>query len=444
MKRLIVSLSLLGLSVPLFATGMDSVHPSEVTTFIETHSPLIYLAAFFGLGVLLAFTPCVLPMVPILSGIISGQNAHTGQRAFQLSLGYVLGMATTYAIAGMLAAYFGSTLQTLMQQPLIIALFSGLFILMACWLLGVFDVRMPSFLNKRVSQTKHKQRGVLSAAVMGSLSTLVVSPCVTAPLIGILAYIGQSGRVLQGGLLLFVLALGMGLPLLMVGAGYGKLLPSSGHWMVRVKQLLAVLMVAMAIWLLGRILPMFWLSVLWTTFLVLSSVILGIGRHEPHVLGKCLQGVAVFALMSAGALAYKNVWVDESKIAMRQSPTPPFVTAHSLDDIYAQLAEAKAHHKAVYIEFFASWCSDCQAMDNHVFNQPEVITAMRGAINMRVSLSEKTESVAAIKKALGIYGIPTMIFYNADGVKLDALLSVGQINKDQMLHLLGEFKALHG
>ena len=148
MKKSIVSIGLICLAMPLFAAGMDSVHPSEITHFIETHNPLIYLAAFFGLGILLAFTPCVLPMVPILSGIITGQNAHTGKRAFQLSLGYVLGMSITYAIAGMLAAYFGSTVQSLMQQPFIIATFSGLFVLMAFWLLDVFQVRMPAFLQR--------------------------------------------------------------------------------------------------------------------------------------------------------------------------------------------------------------------------------------------------------------------------------------------------------
>ena len=442
MKKSIVSIGLICLAMPLFAAGMGSVHPSEITHFIETHNPLIYLAAFFGLGILLAFTPCVLPMVPILSGIITGQNAHTGKRAFQLSLGYVLGMSITYAIAGMLAAYFGSTVQSLMQQPFIIATFSGLFVMMALWLLDVFQVRMPAFLQRYTSNTQRKPHGALSAAVMGSLSTLVVSPCVTAPLIGILAYIGQSGHVLQGGLLLFVLALGMGLPLLLVGAGYGKLLPNSGLWMVRVKQILAVFMLAMAIWLLGRILPTFWLSLLWTIFLVFSSVIFGIFRHEPHVFGRMLQGLAIFSLMSAGALAYKNIWVSSER--EKTASSAPFVTANSLEDIHRQLKEAKERHQAVFIEFFATWCSDCQAMDKQVFNQPEVIDAMKGAVNLRVSLSDKNESVATIKKAFGIYGIPTMAFYNAEGVLLQNLASVGQISKVEMLGLLNQFKTLQG
>ena len=443
MKKLILSIGLMFLAIPLFAAGIDSVHPSEISSFIQTHHPLIYLAVFFGLGVLLAFTPCVLPMVPILSGIITGQTTLSKGRALHLSLGYVLGMSMTYAIAGMLAAYFGSTVQTLMQQPLVIVTFSGVFILMAFWILGLFELRVPSFLRLRAAKTTSRQRGVLSATTMGALSTLVVSPCVTAPLIGILTYISQSGRVVEGGLLLFVLALGMGLPLILVGAGYGKLLPSAGPWMVRIKQLFAILMLAMAVWLMGRILPEFWLSMLWTAFLVFGSFMLGIGRNGPHFFDRLLQGVAVFALMSAGALAYKNVWL-ETKPNLTVTASQPFVWVHSLDDINHQLAKAKAHHKAVFIEFFASWCSDCQAMENHVFNQQDIVKAMDGTVNLKVSIGEKNASVAAIKKTFGIYGIPTMVFYNAQGQKIDDLTSVGQLNKDQMFNLLNQFKGLRG
>lgn len=440
MKKLIISMSLIFLVSPLFASGISSVHPADITSFIQTHNPLIYLAVFFGLGVFLAFTPCVLPMVPILSGIITGQNTNGKDRALPLSLAYVLGMAVTYAIAGMLAAYFGSTVQTLMQQPVIIASFSALLLLMALWLLGVFELRTPSFATNRHSRAQPQQRGILSAAFMGALSTLVVSPCVTAPLIGILTYIAQSGRVLQGGLLLFVLALGMGLPLLLVGAGYGKLLPRGGPWLIRIKQLFAVFMIAMAIWLLGRILPQLWLSLLWAGLLVFSAFILGLGRHEPHALGRILQGVAVIALMGAGALTYKSIWA-ESTLSQPSLLTAPFKTVNSLDEVYHQLAIAKKHHQRVFIEFFASWCSDCQGMDQHVFNQAEVITAMNGAVNLRVNISEKNDAVTAIKKEFGIYGIPTMAFYNPEGHQQNELTSVGPISKDQMLQLLNQSKA---
>src|SRR3990167_5501813 len=439
MKKLILSIGLIFLATPLFATGISSIHPADITYFIQTHNPVIYLAVFFSLGLFLAFTPCVLPMVPILSGIITGQNEKIKNKALPLSLAYVFGMAVTYAIAGMLAAYFGSTIQTLMQQPIIIASFSGLLLLMALWLLGLFEFRMPSFLLTRHAHAQPKQRSIPSAALMGALSTLVVSPCVTAPLIGILSYIAQSGRVLQGGLLLFVLALGMGLPLILVGAGYGKLLPRSGPWLIRIKQLFAILMMAMSIWLLGRILPQFWLSLLWAGFLIFSAFILGIGRHEPHPFGRMLQGLAVLALIGAGALTYQSMWA-KSVLTQATTLTAPFKTVYSLDEVYSQLTNAKTHHQRVFIEFFASWCSDCQGMDKQVFNQAEVIHAMNGAVNLRVNISKNNASVDAIKKTFGIYGIPTMVFYNSKGQQLNELTSVGPISQDQMLELLNQSK----
>lgn len=438
MRKLIISIGMMALSTHLYAAGISSIHPADMASFIQTHHPLIYLAVFFGAGVLLAFTPCVLPMVPILSGIITGQRAQSGRRALQLSLGYVIGMAVTYAVAGMLAAYFGSTVQTLMQRPSVLILFSALLMIMALWLLGVFEWRMPSFLGKIAFSTTQKPRGVIAVTFMGALSTLVVSPCVTAPLIGVLTYIAQSGQVLQGGLLLFVLALGMGLPLLLVGAGFGALLPRSGPWMIKIKQLFAIFIFAMALWLLGRVLPPFWSSLSWTALLVFSSFLLGIGRHEHHLLGRMLQGVAIIALMSAGALAYKTTLTMPKKDPVLASA--PFEVAPTLADIQRKLAEAKAHHQAVFIEFFATWCSDCQAMDAHVFNQPDVASAMKNAVNLRVSVSDNNDSVALIKKTFGIYGIPTMLFYNADGVRIDNLTSVGLLSKKEMLTLLDRFQ----
>ncbi|WP_454783903.1 protein-disulfide reductase DsbD [Legionella sp. WA2024007413] len=434
MKKLILSLLMAFVSFSVFASGISSANPADAMLFIQSHSPIFYLTAFFCLGVLLAFTPCVLPMVPILSSIITGQEAHTGRHAFKLSLGYVLGMAVTYAIAGMLAAWFGSTVQTLMQQPLIIGSFSILFIFMALWLLGVFELRVPIFTR---FTPKRKQHGILSATLMGSLSTLVVSPCVTAPLIGILTYIAQSNRVAEGGLLLFVLALGMGLPLLIVGAGYGRLLPSSGPWMVRIKQVFSIMMLAMAVWLLSRVMPPFWVDLSWIVVLLISAWIFGAFRQEHRLGGRFLQGLALLSMMGAGALAYQAFIPTPDNKFVTQAP---FTRVHTLEELNAKLAEAKTHQQRVFIEFFAGWCSDCQAMDKHVFNQAAVIEAMQGSVNLRVDISEKTDAVAKIRQAFHIYGIPTMLFYDKQGQQLANLSSVGQISKDKTLQLLTQFK----
>lgn len=433
MKKLLLSIGLFGLAAPLFASPFGSVHPADLSLFIQSHHPLIYLAAFFGLGILLAFTPCVLPMVPILSGIITGQGAITGKRAWQISLAYVIGMSITYALAGMMAAYFGSTVQTLMQQPLILLSFSILFIGMALWLLDLFQ--LP--LSMAIKPIKMKRLGLCSAALMGGLSTLIVSPCVTAPLIGVLTYIAESGHVLQGGILLFTLAIGMGLPLLIVGAGYGKLLPKAGPWMVRVKHLFAIMMVAMAVTLLGRILPPNALILLWAAFLVFTAFVLRLKLETSTLLERAFQGLAIFALMSAGALAYKGL---RPPVSLQPVSAHTFVKANTLAEIHHQLALAKKHHQAVFIEFFASWCSDCQAMDHHVFNQPNVIVALQDTVNLRVSVGEKTDAVAAIKKAFRIYGIPTMAFYQPNGNRLSAMTSVGPVSQDEMLQLLMQLK----
>ncbi|MGM9453202.1 protein-disulfide reductase DsbD family protein [Legionella bozemanae] len=435
MKKLILSLLMTFIPFSVFASGLSSANPADAMMFIQNHSPIFYLAAFFGLGVLLAFTPCVLPMVPILSSIITGQGANTGRHAFKLSLGYVMGMAVTYAVAGMLAAWLGSTVQTLMQQPMIIGGFSILFTIMALWLLGVFELQLPILTR---FAPKSRQHGIVSATVMGALSTLVVSPCVTAPLIGILTYIAQSKHVAQGGLLLFVLALGMGLPLLIVGAGYGRFLPSSGAWMIRIKQIFAIMMFAMAVWLLSRVAPPFWIDLLWVVVLLIAAWVFGAFRQEHRLGGRLLQGVALFSIMGAGALAYHAF---SPAPALQSVKHAPFLIAHSLEEVNAKLAEARTSNQRVFIEFFAGWCSDCQAMDKHVFNQTAVIDAMQGSVNLRVDISEKTDAVAKIRQAFHIYGIPTMLFYDQQGKQLTHLSSVGQISKEKTLQLLAEFNS---
>lgn len=435
MKRLLLVFigSLLCSSV--FAAGIGSSNPADISGFIQNHSALLYLSVFFGLGILLAFTPCVLPMVPILSGIITGQHEKGSKQAFKLSLGYVLGMAVTYAIAGMLASWFGSTVQTLMQQPAVIITFSVIFVLMAFWLLGWFEIRLPSFLQLKQQKITSGNRGVVSAALMGSLSTLVVSPCVTAPLIGILTYIAQSGQVLQGGLILFVLALGMGVPLLMVGAGYGKIIPSTGPWMVRIKQIFAVMMLAMAVWLASRILPSFWISISWALMLFVSALIIGMSHGNNQRFAQWVRGVAVVFLLFSGAMLHKAFFPVEIQKTGEHQPVE-FVSVHTLNELQRTLADARQSGKPAFIEFFADWCSDCKAMDQKVFNQADVKKAMRKFVNIRVDISQKTDQVEAIKSAYGIYGIPTMLFVDTKGAVLENLTSVGQISKSKTISLL--------
>lgn len=439
----VIALSLVSLPGWSFSLDFASANPDTIMNFIQGNNPLVYLSAFFAMGVLLAFTPCVLPMVPILSGIIVGQDKLSTSKAFKLSASYVLGMALTYAVAGMLAGYLGSTIQTLMQQPAVIVAFALLFVLMAASMLGIFELRLPSKISHRFNSSRQGsgKRSTLHVALMGVLSTLVVSPCVTAPLIGVLGYIAQNQKVFSGGIILFVMALGMGLPLLLVGAGYGSVLPRSGAWMIKIKQGFGLLMLAMAIWLLSRILSETTINFLWVALLLLSSYCLGLLKPALSKVDYLFKGIAIITLLTAGLLLYKTETQLNQVTPMTNSTAKaPFKALSTLQEINDRLAQAKTEHKPVFLEFSASWCSDCQDMDREVFNTTEVSQAMNGLVNLRVEISEKTSEVAAIKKAFGIYGTPTMLFFNPNGESLSSLTAVGLISKESMLSLLSQAK----
>ncbi|HAU1638236.1 TPA: protein-disulfide reductase DsbD [Legionella pneumophila] len=420
-----------------YTPGFESSNPDTVMHFITGNSAFVYLSAFFGLGILLAFTPCVLPMVPILSGIIVGQNSISTGKAFKLSLSYVTGMAITYAGAGMLAGYMGSTIQTVMQRPVVITLFSVVFVAMALSMFGFFELKLPASLGNRLNKNKQleKQRSYLSVGIMGVLSTLIVSPCVTAPLIGVLSYIGQNGQVIMGGLILFVMALGMGVPLLIVGAGYGTLLPKTGSWMLKIKQLFGFIMLGIAIWMLSRILNQAITHILWAGLLIVASISLGTLKSQNNWRGYLTQGLGLVALISGGIIFY-NTTIPSVKVKQGSLENNPFIKINTLSALQLQLEQAKNAKKAVFLDFSADWCSDCQEMDSKVFNQPEIQKAMSDWISIKVDISTKNAEVDAIKKAFGIYGTPTMIFFNTSGEPITQMTSVGLISLSKMLQLL--------
>src|SRR5690606_7841275 len=246
--------------------------------FIRSGNLFLVIGFFFGAGLLLAFTPCVLPMVPILSGIIAGQGAGvTTRRAFFLSLSYVLGMAFTYTLAGIAAAAAGAQIQAVFQQPWIVTVFALLFILLALSMFGLFTIQMPAVIQTRLADASNRQRAGTfgGVAVMGALSALIVTTCVAPALVATLAVIGQSGDVLRGAGALFALSLGMGAPLLVVGTSAGKLLPKAGPWMNTVKAAFGVMMLALAIYMMERVLPGSLVLALWALLVFLTGVFLG-------------------------------------------------------------------------------------------------------------------------------------------------------------------------
>jgi thiol:disulfide interchange protein len=430
----------------LFA--ISPVNAATLATLLNQSSLSLTLASFFGMGVLLAFTPCVLPMVPILSAILIGREETGTRRGAQLSLIFVLSMALTYAAAGMVAGYLGSTLQTLMQAPWIIISFSLVFIAMACSMFGLFHVSLPSKLQTQLHKINNsiKQGSYVSVAIMGVLSTLIVSPCVTAPLISVLTFIAESGSAMKGAMILFSLALGMGLPLLLFGLGQSALLPQTGDWMNAIKSLFGVMMLGLAIWLLSRILPGQITLWLWASLLIISAVAYGaLDSQAPRRLPGALQGVAVLALIYGvilliGAASGRedpfnpllnNITHDESVSAIRPASTL-FQYVTTANALQKKLTLAKQMKKPVLIEFFASWCSDCKHVDKEILSDVDIRQQLKNFTAIRVDVSDRTPELYQMMEKYHVLGVPTMIFYNASGEQLTESQLGDKMTKDNL------------
>lgn len=430
-NRILFILILLSLSMTAYA--------GTASTQLDQQNIWLSMLGFYGAGLLLAFTPCVLPMVPILSGILAGQKQAGTKRALQLSLIYVLSMALTYAVAGMLAGYLGSTVQTLMQQTWIITGFSLIFVLMALSMFGLFHLSMPSFITRHVH---HAHNGLasnsnISAAIMGVLATLIASPCVTAPLLSVLTYISQSGSPLRGGAILFVLALGMGTPLILFGMGQSAVLPKTGMWMEQVRKLFGVMMLALAVWMMSRILPGIAVMFLWSGLLIISAVAFGaLDFHAEKRLPPVMHGASVLVLMYgvfilAGAArgnddlfaplsATASVNVAQSANVKRPASSL-FTYIDTLPKLQQKIAAATQLGKPVMIEFFATWCPVCKHVDADVLSNEQIRASMKSFVTIRVDLSERSPELARIMESYQVLGVPTLVFFDKQGkqVKLD-------------------------
>ena len=392
--------------------------------FIRSGNLLLVIGFFFGAGLLLAFTPCVLPMVPILSGIIAGQGANvTTRRAFFLSLSYVLGMAFTYTLAGIAAAAAGAQVQAVFQQPWIITVFALLFIVLALSMFGLFTIQMPAAIQTRLADASNQQRAGTfgGVALMGALSALIVTTCVAPALVATLAVIGQSGDVVRGGLALFAMSLGMGAPLLVVGASAGKLLPKAGAWMDTVKRAFGVLFLLVAAWMLGRILPGRIALLLWaaTAFAAVWVCWTAIGasrrRWIPRAAG-ALAGLYGIALLAGAALGGSDPLAPIPQLSGRHAELP-FKTIKSVAELEAEVAAARAAGRPVMLDFYADWCVSCKEMEKYTFPEPAVRSALGKAVLLRADVTANDAADQALLKHFGIFGPPTIAFYGADGME---------------------------
>lgn len=388
------------------------------------------IPVFFGLGLLLAFTPCVLPMIPILSSLIIGQETSLDRRkTILLSLTYVLAMALTYTLAGLLAALLGQNIQVWFQNPWVLGLFSLLFVLLALSMFGLYELQVPHYLQSRLVAWSNHQRGGqhIGVAVMGLLSALIVSPCVAPPLIGVLTFIAVTGDLVLGGFSLFALSLGMGVPLLAIGASAGHWLPQAGHWMERIKFIFGVMLLAVALWLLERILPTAVGMMLWATLLIVTATYMG--ALQPVIQGApawrtLLKGVGLVLLIYGGLLLVgaasggRDPWQPLRGAGLfadtsRPNPTLAFrhvKTAAEVDEI---LRSSKG--RLVLLDFYADWCVSCHEMERYTFADFGVQAALSEMITLRADVTANDDADQELMKRFNVIGPPALVFFDSDG-----------------------------
>jgi thioredoxin:protein disulfide reductase len=420
----------------------DITDQGAVTRLLAGHHYFLILVSFLMLGILLAFTPCVLPMVPILSGIIIGfGNKISTGKAFTLSLAYVMGMAIAYALAGVVIALVGSSIQVALQETWVLVAFSILFVLLALSLFGLYEVRLPNKVHQRMVQWSNRHQGGTYVGVffMGALATLIVSPCVSAPLVGVLAYIAQSGDVVLGGSALLALGIGMGLPLLLVGTSAGKLLPKSGPWMEKVKHLFGLMMLGLAIWILDRVLPSLVILMLWAALAALTAVYIMKIKRSVKFWQYLHHGLGLILMTYAGILIAGAVIGSTNPLhpfaGWHKSPAlqVEFATVKSMNNLEDLLAQAKKDKKPVLLDFYADWCVSCVVMDHHVFNSPAISHALSNFVLLRADVTADNSFDQEIMKRYAVVAPPAMIFFNDGGVPLPHAEIVGEVDEKQFL-----------
>ena len=395
---------------------------SRFASLARSGSLLAMIGWFYLAGLALAFTPCCLPTVPILSGIIVGQGRPiTTARSLALSVAYVLGMALTYTAAGAAFAAAGGEVQAAFQRPWIIGSFAALFVAMALSMLGLFNLQMPSAIQTRLAMLSNRQSaGTLGGvAVMGALSALIVTTCVGPALVGALAVISRTGEVARGAGALFAMSIGMGTPLLAVGASAGRLLPKAGPWMQTIKRLFGALMLAVAVWMLARLLPARVALALWAIpALTAAIVLLGSGHTRSRtwtarVAGIVVGGYAVMLL--AGAALGGTDPLEPLPGLERAQPALAFVPVHSVAELDHDVALARREGRPVMLDFYADWCTSCKEMEATTFLDPAVRTALSGTLLLRADVTSNDADDQALLRHFDVYGPPTIAFYDREG-----------------------------
>ncbi|MAY43362.1 MULTISPECIES: protein-disulfide reductase DsbD [unclassified Neptuniibacter] len=409
----------------------------------------VILGAFFIAGLALSFTPCVFPMIPILSSIIAGQGRKvTAGKGLFLSVVYVLAVSITYTLAGIFAGLFGENLQALFQNPWIIGSFSFVFVLLSLSMFGFYELQLPNSIQTRLSKASNSQEGgtVAGVAIMGFLSALIVGPCMAAPLAGALIYIGQTGDPVLGGSALFSMSLGMGVPLILVGTSAGKLLPHAGLWMGKVKAVFGVLLLLLAIWMLDRIVPT--VVTMWLTALVLivSAVYMGVlsnadkAKPATHIAKGLGIVVLLYAIaLMAGALAGGNSVIYPLKAfagsgSNASTQKLAFINVTTPEQLQSQLDEAKANNQPVMLDFYADWCVSCIELEVFTFADATVQRSLDRFKVIKVDVTKNDGPAKELNRSYNLIGPPALIFYNAAGEMLSNKTLIGVVGPQDFVN----------
>ena len=421
----------------------------------------LLIASFFGFGLLLSLTPCVLPMIPILSGMIVGRGAAmTRLHGFMLSVAYVLGMAITYALAGVAAGLSGAMLSAALQNPWVLGSFAVVFVTLAMAMFGVYELQLPANLQTRLSETSNKLPGgkYTGVFVMGVLSALIVGPCVAAPLAGALLYISQSRDGVLGGAALFAMALGMGVPLLAVGASAGALLPKAGPWMNTIKRFFGVLLLAVAIYLVSPLIPLAVEMLAWAALLIVTAVHLRVIDPLPqhaHGFQRFAKGVGVIALLAGAAFMVgafsgaKDILRPLSGLVagVTSAPGVPgtpvageplFKRVTTGVELDAALKAAAISGKPLLLDFYADWCVSCKEMERFTFADEQVKQRLAGMVKVQVDVTANNAEHQALLKRFRLFGPPGIIFFDKNGKEINGLRVIGFQNAEKFAGVLDE------
>ncbi|SFM51257.1 protein-disulfide reductase DsbD [Marinobacter zhejiangensis] len=434
------------------STRIDTDSATGLANLLANRSTATIAAIFLLLGLGLTFTPCVLPMVPIISSLVSSQNTQTHTHALMLSVSYVMGMALTYAAAGVITGLLGASfnLQAQLQSPWVLGVFAALFVAFALSMFNVYDLQLPRFLRDRLNHASHQLTGSRIASVfgIGALSALIVSPCVSAPLAGSLLYISTTQDGVLGGIALFSLGVGMGLPLILVAVGGRRLLPATGPWMNVVKSFYGIMLLAVAIWLVERMLPAWTTLTLWGLLAAITGVQLGAFDHAKAGWERTWKGfgLVLFAYglaLLTGALTGAHdplkplsaFTASTSRAQAMEAPeTSAFLTLASTTELEQELQQAADAGTPVMLDFYADWCISCKVMEREVFATAEVRSLLSGYRWLQLDVTDNTAEHQALLDRLGLFGPPAILFFADDGREVEDLRVLGEMNQRQFLN----------